>query len=91
VANDGVIPAERHAGLFDPFKDGQQRVGRGEGLGLGLYIVQQIVAAHSGSIEVRTEAERRTLFRVKLPRGLSLEFAELQLLGGRAAGRSAAE
>ncbi|HEX3836449.1 MAG TPA: hybrid sensor histidine kinase/response regulator [Steroidobacteraceae bacterium] len=91
VANDGVIPAERHAGLFDPFKDGQQRVGRSEGLGLGLYIVQQIVIAHAGSIEVRTEDARRTVFRVQLPRGRSLEYAELQLLGGRAAGRSAAE
>ncbi|HTV77372.1 MAG TPA: hybrid sensor histidine kinase/response regulator, partial [Steroidobacteraceae bacterium] len=68
VENDGVIPAERHAGLFDPFKDGQQRVGRSEGLGLGLYIVQQIVAAHAGSIDVRSEQDRRTIFRVQLPR-----------------------
>jgi two-component system, sensor histidine kinase and response regulator len=68
VENDGVIPAERHAGLFDPFKDGQQRVGRNEGLGLGLYIVQQIVAAHAGTIDVRTEQERRTIFTVQLPR-----------------------
>lgn len=70
VTNDGVIPAERHAGLFDPFKDGQQRAGRNEGLGLGLYIVQQIVMAHAGSIDVRTEDERRTVFRVHLPRRL---------------------
>jgi signal transduction histidine kinase len=69
VSNDGVIPAQRHAGLFDPFKDGQQRVGRSEGLGLGLYIVQQLVSAHAGSIEVRTEDERRTVFQVLLPRG----------------------
>jgi two-component system sensor histidine kinase/response regulator len=71
VENDGVIPPERHAGLFDPFKDGQQRVGRNEGLGLGLYIVQQIVIAHSGSIDVRTKDDRRTVVRVQLPR----EFA----------------
>jgi two-component system sensor histidine kinase/response regulator len=69
VANDGVIPADRHSGLFDPSKDGHQRVGRNEGLGLGLYIVQQIVAAHAGSIEVMTEEGRRTVFRVRLPRG----------------------
>ncbi len=68
VDNDGVIPIERQAGLFDPFKDGHQRVGRNEGLGLGLYIVQQIVTAHGGSIEVRTEEDRRTVFRVRLPR-----------------------
>jgi signal transduction histidine kinase len=68
VENEGVIPAERHAGLFDPFKDGQQRAGRNEGLGLGLYIVQQIVTAHAGSIDVRSEQEQRTIFRVELPR-----------------------
>jgi two-component system, sensor histidine kinase and response regulator len=71
VTNDGVIPSERHAGLFDPFKDGQQRVGRNEGLGLGLYIVQQIVTAHAGRIEVRSEELRRTVFRVWLPRTLT--------------------
>ena len=91
VANDGVIPAQRHAGLFDPFKDGQQRVGRSEGLGLGLYIVQQIVMAHAGSIEVRTEEERCTVFRVHLPRGVGRQFADAPLLGGRAAGGGAAE
>jgi two-component system, sensor histidine kinase and response regulator len=68
VENDGVIPAERHAGLFDPFKDGQQRVGRNEGLGLGLYIVQQIVSAHAGSIDVHSEQDLRTIFKVQLPR-----------------------
>jgi two-component system sensor histidine kinase/response regulator len=68
VVNDGVIPLERQARLFDPFKDGHQRVGRNEGLGLGLYIVQQIVTAHGGGIEVHTEEGRRTVFRVCLPR-----------------------
>jgi two-component system sensor histidine kinase/response regulator len=68
VSNDGVIPEGRKAGLFDPFKDGHQRVGRNEGLGLGLFIVQQIVSAHAGSIEVVTEDDRRTVFRVRLPR-----------------------
>jgi two-component system sensor histidine kinase/response regulator len=68
VVNDGVIPPDRLSGLFDPFKDGQQRVGRNEGLGLGLYIVQQIVSAHGGAIDVLIEDERRTVFRVRLPR-----------------------
>jgi two-component system, sensor histidine kinase and response regulator len=89
VVNDGVIPQERHAGLFDPFKDGKQRVGRNEGLGLGLYIVQQIVAAHAGTIDVRIEDEQRTVFRVQLPRGDGASLAESQLLGGGTAGRGA--
>jgi signal transduction histidine kinase len=68
VVNDGVIPPERQSGLFDPFKNGQHRVGRNEGLGLGLFIVQQIVTAHAGLIDVHCEGGRRTVFRVHLPR-----------------------
>ena len=65
VANPGGIPAEVLPHLFDPFRGGR----RSEGLGLGLYIVQQIIAAHRGSIEVCTEERDRTLFRVSVPRG----------------------
>jgi signal transduction histidine kinase len=68
VMNDGVIAPERQSSLFDPFKNGQHRVGRNEGLGLGLYIVQQIVTAHAGRIDVRSDENRRTVFRVQLPR-----------------------
>jgi signal transduction histidine kinase len=68
VVNDGVIAPERQSSLFDPFKNGQHRVGRNEGLGLGLFIVQQIVTAHAGRIEVHSEENRRTVFRVHLPR-----------------------
>src|SRR5579871_6044289 len=44
VSNAGTIPPDLLPQLFDPFR-GAQRQGRSEGLGLGLYIVQQIVLA----------------------------------------------
>ena len=68
VTNTGVVPAEVLPHLFDPFRGSQRQVGRREGLGLGLYIVQQIVLAHGGRVDVRTD-ERRTTFAVELPRG----------------------
>lgn len=37
------------------------------GLGLGLYIAQEIVKKHSGSIEVRSELGSGSVFTVKLP------------------------
>lgn len=37
------------------------------GSGLGLYIVQAIVRAHGGKIDVRNEAERGTTFSLELP------------------------
>ena len=39
VANGGVIPPEALPSIFDPFHSGRQ--GRGEGLGLGLYIAHR--------------------------------------------------
>ena len=42
-------------------------LGRSEGLGLGLYIVQQIVLAHRGRVDVKSDGQR-TSFVVQLPR-----------------------
>ena len=67
VTNTGVVPAEVLPHLFDPFRGGQRHLGRSDGLGLGLYIVQQIVLAHHGQVDVRTDG-RRTTFLVEIPR-----------------------
>jgi two-component system sensor histidine kinase/response regulator len=67
VRNRGVIPPEVLPHLFDPFRGGQ-RAGRAEGLGLGLYIVQQIVHAHGGRVDVQSAPDTHTLFRVTVPR-----------------------
>ncbi len=67
VENTGTIPAELLPELFDPFRGTQRQTGRNDGLGLGLYIVQQIVLAHGGSVEVTSE-DNRTVFVVRIPR-----------------------
>jgi signal transduction histidine kinase len=67
VSNTGAIPEDVLPHLFDPFRGGQRQFGRREGLGLGLYIVQQIVLAHGGRVEVKTDT-RRTTFVVEVPR-----------------------
>jgi signal transduction histidine kinase len=51
--------------VFDPFERGTAS-GNVDGLGLGLYIVQQIVSAHRGTITV-TSNEDGTTFRLTLP------------------------
>ncbi len=66
VWNGGGIAPNVRENLFDPFRRGAQ-VAR-DTLGLGLYIVQQIVLAHGGTIEVRSSADEGTAFRVQLPR-----------------------
>jgi two-component system, sensor histidine kinase and response regulator len=54
--------------LFDAFRAGREQRVRRRGLGLGLYIVQQIVMAHRGRVSVETSEERGTTFTVRLPR-----------------------
>lgn len=68
VINEGHIPAELLPSLFDPFRRSQRQSSRTEGLGLGLYIVQQIVHAHGGSIQVHSAPGQLTRFDVSLPR-----------------------
>jgi sigma-B regulation protein RsbU (phosphoserine phosphatase) len=74
VKNRGpVIPPEQMASLFQPFIQGRaedQDHERPRGLGLGLYIVQEIVDAHGGTISVDSNGERGTTFLIRLPRRL---------------------
>lgn len=69
VVNEGNIPAELLPSIFDPFRRGQRQTARTEGLGLGLYIVQQVVQAHDGTIHVTSQPGQPTRFDVSLPRG----------------------
>ncbi|WP_043458388.1 hybrid sensor histidine kinase/response regulator [Azohydromonas australica] len=67
VRNAGHIPEDALPRLFDPFKGAQE--GRSGGLGLGLFIVQQFVAAHGGRVEGRNTARGVEVEGV-LPRGI---------------------
>jgi len=59
VHNDGEIPAALRPHLFDPFSGDSQQAR--DGLNLGLYIVQQIVLAHGGAIELTSSRETARL------------------------------
>jgi signal transduction histidine kinase len=68
VRNAGTIPEDRLPHIFEAFRRGEAEGGsRGGGLGLGLYIVQQIALAHGGDANV-TSSEGMTALRVELPR-----------------------
>ena len=66
-----AIPQADLPGLFSPYRrfhayDAALRVSGN--LGLGLYIAERIIAAHGGSIDVRSSDAAGTLFTVRLPR-----------------------
>ena len=67
VANGGTITPDLLPHLFDPFRGREPSPGRQQGLGLGLFIAHQIVLAHGGDINVRSQ-DGVTRFRVALPR-----------------------
>ena len=71
VHNRGpAIPVSELPEIFSPFK----RLHRGEpagassNLGLGVYIVERVVTAHGGSIDVTSTDDSGTTFIVRLPR-----------------------
>jgi signal transduction histidine kinase len=73
VHNEGTpIPAAALPTLFECFPrrtaQGAPTDSRFSHLGLGLYVVRQIVEAHSGQIDVTSTAQEGTTFTVKLPR-----------------------
>lgn len=65
VADNGPgIPPERLEHIFDPFFTTRDL---GQGMGLGLYIVQEIVSELGGAIAVDSEPGRGTRFELALP------------------------
>ena len=58
----GGIPEEQINRIFDPFYTTKKK-----GTGLGLMIVQRIVRAHGGRIELESNVKQGTTFRIWLP------------------------
>ncbi|MFB8792725.1 MAG: hybrid sensor histidine kinase/response regulator [Microcoleus sp.] len=59
----GISPAEQTK-LFERFRPGTHKR---SGTGLGLHLCRQIVEAHRGTIEVKSELGKGSLFTIRLP------------------------
>jgi signal transduction histidine kinase len=69
VHNEGPpIPRELLPKIFEPFRRAADSDRSDVGLGLGLFIAERIVAAHSGAIDVDSREAAGTTFTVTLPR-----------------------
>jgi len=58
--------------IFDPLvrapSPASQKPRRPGSLGLGLHVAREVVAAHGGTIDVKSSAAAGTVFTVRLPR-----------------------
>jgi signal transduction histidine kinase len=89
VHNDGdPIPPHVLPVLFEPFGRGDRSP---NGLGLGLYIVREIIRRHSGTIEVHSSPAVGTTFVSRWPRHAApsrhLQSPELREMSGAAPSR----
>ncbi len=70
VHNHGdPIPPEAQHAIFEPGGRAACADPTGRSVGLGLFIVERIAAAHGGRVEVRSSDSEGTTFTVHLPRG----------------------
>jgi signal transduction histidine kinase len=78
VHNAGVpIPALKLRSIFEPLQRGVSEIDRtGRSIGLGLYIVKQLVDAHGGSLAVDSAESTGTTFTVRLPRARAATLTE---------------
>ena len=69
ISDQGIgIPEEARAHLFQRFYRASNVDPRQiSGMGIGLYVVKEIVRRHGGTVEVRSEEGRGSTFTVRLP------------------------
>ena len=70
VHNEGApLPEDVRRRLFEPYQRGKgAELSHPRGLGLGLFIVNEIARAHGGTVEVRSEEGEGTTFTAHLPK-----------------------
>jgi len=77
IANGGpVIPDDKVAGLFEPFRRMESRTGSSDGVGLGLSIVRSVATAHHATVTARSQPGGGLAISVVIPR----EYVDLNLL-----------
>jgi sigma-B regulation protein RsbU (phosphoserine phosphatase) len=70
VHNEGpAIPAARLAELFKPMSRGSGAIHAPRSVGLGLFIVAEIVKAHRGTVSVTSDEQSGTAFTINFRRG----------------------
>lgn len=75
ISDNGIgIPKHKLESIFDRFKQVDNNIiRRGEGSGIGLYLVKSLVDMHGGDIQVDSELDEGTTFKIKIPNSINSE------------------
>lgn len=88
VVDYGIgIPAEEQSKIFEEFYRVSSDSGR-NGYGLGLYLIENIMKAHGGAIELESAPGKGSCFRLKFPVAASVSEPKLRASSGLAEGRT---
>jgi len=69
IHNSGTVPPAILTTVFDPLQAVRRRGDGSRGLGLGLFIVRELVTAHGGTVEIdSSDQHHTTIVTVQLPR-----------------------
>ena len=72
VEDDGIgIPSDEIGNIFNRFSKAKNSAAAG-GTGIGLALVKELVELHNGTISVKSEINKGTKFKIKLP--LKIEY-----------------
>ena len=75
------ISEEDQRRLFEPFQRASLSKDTVPGAGLGLYVVQRLVHAHGGRIDIRSRPGEGAEFRVHLPLAAPAQLGHVELTG----------
>ncbi len=68
VKDQGLgIPKDEQKKIFESFQRGSNNIA--EGMGLGLYLIKNIVKKHRGTVNLRSKVGKGTTIEIKLPKG----------------------
>lgn len=84
ITNAGTIREDQIPLLFSPYRGAHRRTARSQGLGLGLFISDQIVRAHGGTLRVISK-DGWTECTISLPRAPTIGSAVTSFDGGTVA------
>ncbi len=71
IDNGRGIPDQEKTEIFNKFSTGNSSIGKGKGIGMGLFICKKIIEAHGGQISIEDNEHQGAVFIITLPKKIT--------------------